>query len=91
MRKRVVVFLVGLCFFIPVFSRITVIGHATTNENRAVVSFYQEEEPTQPDLDDPRTLPQTGSTFSYIGMVGLVIVFVMWYLKNREKKCRRTN
>ncbi|WP_230321073.1 hypothetical protein [Enterococcus gallinarum] len=24
-------------------------------------------------------------------MVGLVIVFVMWYLKNREKKCRRTN
>lgn len=39
MRKRVVVFLVGLCFFIPVFSRSTVIGHATTNENRAVVSF----------------------------------------------------
>lgn len=91
MRKRVVVFLVGLCIFIPVFSRSTVIGHATTNENRAVVSFYQEEEPTQPDLDDPRTLPQTESTFSYIGMVGLVIVFVMWYLKNREKKRRRTN
>ena len=37
MRKRVVVFLVGLCIFIPVFSRSTVIGHATTNENRDVV------------------------------------------------------
>lgn len=45
MRKRVVVFLVGLCIFIPVFSRSTVIGHATTNENRAVVSFTKRKNP----------------------------------------------
>ncbi len=81
MRRRLVVLLIGLCFFAPFVLGNALTGRATTNENRAVVSFYQEDE--RNNLDN---LPQTGSTFSYMGILGGFVVFVTWYLRRAERK-----
>ncbi|EPH88057.1 LPXTG-motif protein cell wall anchor domain protein [Enterococcus faecalis 06-MB-DW-09] len=86
MRRRLIVLLIGLCFFAPFVLGNALTGRATTNENRAVVSFYQEDERNNLDKDDSENLPQTGSTFSYMGILGGFVVFVTWYLRRAERK-----
>lgn len=86
MRKMLAVFLVSFCFIVAFSSISTINGRATTKENRAVVSFYQEEEIDQPEKEDPEKLPQAGSAFSYMGILGVIIVFFTCRLKVSQRK-----
>ncbi|MEB6088083.1 hypothetical protein [Enterococcus casseliflavus] len=86
MRKMLAVFFVSLCFIVAFASISTINGRATTKENRAVVSFYQEEEIAQPAKEDAEKLPQAGSTFSYMGILGVIIVFFTCRLKVSQRK-----
>lgn len=86
MRRRLIVLVIGLCFFTPFVLGNALAGRATTHENCAVVSFYQEDERNNLVKEDSRNLPQTGSTFSYMGILGGFVVFVTWYLRRAERK-----
>lgn len=89
MRKKVIILLVGLGFLGCYMATPVKQVQAATYENRAVVRFYQEgtESPENtPTTDDSQgVLPQTGSSFSYMGIGGVLIILLVWRVKKNNK------
>lgn len=88
MRKKVIILLAGLGFLGFYMSTPVEQVQAATYENRAVVRFYQEETESpenKPPTDNSHgVLPQTGASFSYMGIVGILIILFMWRLRKRK-------
>lgn len=90
MRKKVIILLVGLgllgCYMATPVTQV----QAATYENRAVVRFYQEgtesPENTPPVGDSEGILPQTGSSFSYMGIIGVFTIFFVWRFRVKQKR-----
>lgn len=89
MRKKLIILLVGVGFLGCYMATPVTQVQAATYENRAVVRFYQEgtESPENPPSTDGNhgVLPQTGSSFSYMGIVGILMILVVWRVKKNNK------
>ncbi|TPR55074.1 LPXTG cell wall anchor domain-containing protein [Enterococcus sp. OL5] len=93
MRKKILVWLMGLNILGSCLIDNTPIVQATTYENQAVVSFYQCEEVEHPEIKVPEssnTLPKTGSSFSFMGIVGMFVLLLAWWLKKFKKRKMNT-
>jgi LPXTG-motif cell wall-anchored protein len=91
MKKKLILLFTGISFIIGCVTASPSQVHAATYENRTVVRFYQEEETQVPEIVSPDdntqgVLPQTGSSFSYLGILGMILLVFVWWLKKRRKE-----